>query len=179
MILIPSALRAFLSQLTCAEGVPHTAILTSSPETSGGSIISYYSVRPRAIAYPFPRPSSAPRLDLECDDEDEAAEDDDDDEGQGEEEARVGMYAALAVGTWSEQRADEPSPEPLTLETEVGRISVVEIGAPGDARGGGVGGSGRFLLILVGTQVSPWKVLDKKIRVAGEYLKEPLSKVST
>lgn len=43
-----------------------------------------------------------------------------DDEGLADEE-RVGMYAALAVGTWNEQRGTGTSNgrDPLMLETEV------------------------------------------------------------
>ncbi|GAA6005111.1 hypothetical protein JCM11491_002581 [Sporobolomyces phaffii] len=158
MILIPAALHSLLSQLTTREAAPHTAILTASP-LAGGSILSYAAVAPNDIARPFPRPALVRAGD---------------DEGHDEEETRVGCYAALAVGTWNEQRTqqgqrsvDPASEGPLTLETEVGRIAVMDV----------AGGS--FLLILVGSEVTPWKVLDKKIRAAEEYLTEPLSKLST
>lgn len=96
MILIPSSLLSLLSQLTTPQGVPHTAILTSS---SSGSIISSHSV---PVQDPlFPKASYQ------------------DDEGLADEE-RVGMYAALAVGTWNEQRGPGgASRDPLMLETEV------------------------------------------------------------
>ncbi|GAA5886535.1 hypothetical protein JCM16303_006601 [Sporobolomyces ruberrimus] len=165
MILIPSALHSLLTQLTCREGAPHTAILTSSAQ-SGGSIISSHSVPPSQIIEPFQKPYRAglDRPDREDHEGEEEEEDGDD------EEVRVGMYAALAVGTWNEQRGNTQvssrSVEPLTLETEVGRISVISIA------------KGNFLLILAGTEITPWKVLDKKIRAAEEYLREPLSKIS-
>lgn len=97
MILIPSSLLSLLSQLTTPQGVPHTAILTSS---SSGSIISSHSV---PVQDPlFPKATYQ------------------DDEGLADEE-RVGMYAALAVGTWNEQRGTGTSTgrDPLMLETEV------------------------------------------------------------
>ncbi|GAA5906264.1 uncharacterized protein JCM6883_005496 [Sporobolomyces salmoneus] len=157
MILIPSALHSFLSQLTSSTGIPHTAILTSSPLSSlssGGSIISYHSLPASDIVEPFPKPY-LPGLEST-----ESGEEED----EAEEEVRVGMYAALAVGTWGEQRGQgEDRREPLTLETEVGRMMVMEIGATKGGRGGG-----RFLLILVGSE----------IRTAEEYLREPLSKIS-
>ena len=114
MILIPSALHSLLSQLVSSSGIPHTSILTSSAKSSGGSIISYSSVPPSEITSPFPRPPGPPPLD----------EEDGEEEGEDEEETRVGMYAALAVGTWNEQRSSAQSSgselrEPLTLETEV------------------------------------------------------------
>ncbi|GAA5946155.1 hypothetical protein JCM3765_000138 [Sporobolomyces pararoseus] len=148
MILIPSALHALLSQLISPSGIPHTSILTSSAKSSGGSIISYSSIPPSEITSPFPRPPRAAPLNEEEEEEEEGGE------GADEEESRAGMYTALAVGTWNEQRSNTQSSsselrEPLTLETEVGRISVV-----------GVAG-GKFLLVLVGTHCRSQAELSK------------------
>ncbi|GAA5855465.1 hypothetical protein JCM8547_007843 [Rhodosporidiobolus lusitaniae] len=90
-----------------------------------------------------------------------AALDDLDDEG------RAGAYAALAVGSWEDHRqagGKQDKGEPVMLETELGRIALVALGS--------------FLLVLVGNETAPWKVLDKKIRAATDKLKEPLEKVA-
>ncbi|CEQ41493.1 SPOSA6832_03212 [Sporobolomyces salmonicolor] len=146
MILLPSALSALLSQLAGSDGAPHTALLAY---LSSGAIVAAHSL---PTQLPFPRASLQ---DLRDDDE------------------RAKLYAALAVGTWTEERArgtgaaadGTDASGPLMLETELGRIAVTAIGG--------------FLLVLVGTEVSPWKVLDKKIRAAEEQLKEPLERVAS
>ncbi|GAA6002159.1 hypothetical protein JCM10207_003102 [Rhodosporidiobolus poonsookiae] len=83
-----------------------------------------------------------------------------------DDDARAGCYAALAVGSWHAAKVDERNgdkDQPVMLDTELGRIALVALG--------------NFLLVLVGNEVAPWKVLDTKIRVAAERLKDPLSKV--
>ncbi|ORY88888.1 hypothetical protein BCR35DRAFT_301252 [Leucosporidium creatinivorum] len=83
---------------------------------------------------------------------------------QRDEEERARLYAAVGVSSWEEEEQDaNGAREVLMLETELGRIAITSIGA--------------FLLLLVGTEVSPWPVLEKKIRLAEEQLKEPLSRV--
>ncbi|GAA6062429.1 hypothetical protein JCM10212_006064 [Sporobolomyces blumeae] len=150
MILLPAALLSLLSQLTSSSGAPHTALVASLPS---GAVLSLHSV---STVAPFPRASF---------------------QGERDDEERAGLYAALATATWAEH---EPArqhahadgnddlakrSEPLMLETELGRISVVAIGA--------------FLLVLVGTQVTPWKVLDTKTRAARDHLLQPLLRIST
>ncbi|GAA5863863.1 hypothetical protein JCM3774_001181 [Rhodotorula dairenensis] len=85
---------------------------------------------------------------------------------EADDDARASMYAALAGGAYDSHRASSPAPnsdEPVLFESEHGRIAVAGLGA--------------FLLVLVGTPVAPWKVLDKKIRAAAEQLRGPLEKV--
>ncbi|GAA6031668.1 hypothetical protein JCM8097_001924 [Rhodosporidiobolus ruineniae] len=86
-----------------------------------------------------------------------------------DQDQRARCYAALAVGSWAEHRQangqhEGNETEPVMLETELGRIAIVALSS--------------FLLVLVGNDVAPWKVLDKKIRLAAEQLKEPLEKVA-
>ncbi|KAL8286539.1 hypothetical protein RQP46_004556 [Phenoliferia psychrophenolica] len=89
---------------------------------------------------------------------------------RGDEE-RAQMYAAVATSTYDEERGppgpvipngDKPV-EPLWLESILGRFSILRIGG--------------FLLILVGSDVSPWSVLDKKVRMSAEVL-QPLATVA-
>jgi hypothetical protein len=112
MIIIPSAVHSVLSQLTSSTGIPHTSILTSSPQ-SGGSVISYHSISPSEIQELYPKPYLPGLEPTESDDEENG-------EGGDEEEMRVGVYAALAVGTWNERSSSQAdTTEPLALETEV------------------------------------------------------------
>ncbi|GAA5936255.1 uncharacterized protein JCM15063_002759 [Sporobolomyces koalae] len=165
MILIPASLQALLAQLTSRQGTPHTSILTSI--TSGGSIVSAHTVTNIERPFPSPFDRTRPRRGRRTthDDDDDDDQESDEEESEEEREARIGTYAALALGTWNEQSDSTRTEDPLMLETEVGRIAVVAVSS--------------FLLILVGTRVTPWKVLDKKVRAASEYLKEPLSRIST
>ncbi|POY76776.1 hypothetical protein BMF94_0025 [Rhodotorula taiwanensis] len=82
---------------------------------------------------------------------------------EADDDARASMYAALAGGAYDQHRTTATD-EPLLLDSEHGRIAVVGLGA--------------FLLVLVGTEVAPWKVLDKKIRAAADQLREPLERVA-
>ncbi|GAA5976242.1 hypothetical protein JCM10908_005428 [Rhodotorula pacifica] len=83
---------------------------------------------------------------------------------QADDDARASMYAALAGGAYDEHSKANNSADPLLFESEHGRIAVAGLGA--------------FLLVLVGTPVAPWKVLDKKIRAASDQLRGPLEKVA-
>jgi hypothetical protein len=161
-LLLLSRLSLLLSYLTHPSGSPHSALLLDLP--SGGSILASHSTPTQA---PFP-PSPL------------------EEEGEGDGEERKRCYAALAVGSWEDQRGDgkgKDEKEPVMLETEVrffflfpppfhfsplppafsspsspidlmmhqqlGRIALVPLG--------------NFLLVLIGNQVAPWKVLDKKV----------------
>lgn len=86
---------------------------------------------------------------------------------EADDDARASMYAALAGGAYDEHRTTSSSSdpdEPVLFESEHGRIAVTGLGA--------------FLLVLVGTPVAPWKVLDKKIRAASDQLRGPLETVA-
>ncbi|KWU44073.1 hypothetical protein RHOSPDRAFT_34298 [Rhodotorula sp. JG-1b] len=85
---------------------------------------------------------------------------------EADDDARASMYAALAGGAYDEHRTASSSDpdEPVLFESEHGRIAVAGLGA--------------FLLVLVGTPVAPWKVLDKKIRAASDQLRGPLETVA-
>ncbi|BGP14623.1 hypothetical protein JCM10213_002209 [Rhodosporidiobolus nylandii] len=82
-----------------------------------------------------------------------------------DDDARARCYAALAGGCWADQQGQQDDgKEPVMLETELGRLALTQLGG--------------FLLVLVGNEVAPWKVLDKKIRAAAVKLREPLEKVA-
>ncbi|GAA5836198.1 hypothetical protein JCM9279_002224 [Rhodotorula babjevae] len=150
-LLLPAPLLALLAALTSStgDGSPHTALVAS--RAAGNQVLVHHS-HPTAQPWPEVRPATT-----EVDDDERAA-----------------MYAALAGGAWEAQlgqhaqdgdgtlqRKDER--DPLMLDSELGRIAVVALGA--------------FLLVLVGTEVAPWKVLDKKIHAAAEQLRAPLERV--
>ncbi|KAG0667535.1 hypothetical protein C6P46_000069 [Rhodotorula mucilaginosa] len=80
---------------------------------------------------------------------------------EADDDARASMYAALAGGAYDEHRTTSSSSDP---DEPHGRIAVTGLGA--------------FLLVLVGTPVAPWKVLDKKIRAASDQLRGPLETVA-
>ncbi|GAA5821181.1 hypothetical protein JCM11251_004502 [Rhodosporidiobolus azoricus] len=151
-ILLLSPLTSLLHSLTHPSGAPHSALLCSLP--AGGAVVASAYTPTEA---PFPPPA------LEGEDGDEG-EDDDEDE-------RASCYAALAVGSWGDHQRDNGGAgggakdgEPVMLETELGRIALAPLG--------------NFLLVLVGNEVAPWKVLDKKLRIAVGRLDEPLKKVA-
>ncbi|GAA5898398.1 hypothetical protein JCM8208_006971 [Rhodotorula glutinis] len=152
-LLLPAPVLALLASLTSStgDGSPHSALVASRAQ--GNQVLVHHS-QPTAAPWPDVRPSPH-----EVDDDERAA-----------------MYAALAGGAAEaqlgapaahdgegnlQQRKDER--EPLMLDSELGRIAVVALGA--------------FLLVLVGTEVAPWKVLDKKIRAAADQLRAPLERV--
>ncbi|GAA5925548.1 hypothetical protein JCM3775_001438 [Rhodotorula graminis] len=144
-LLLPAPVLDLLASLTSrtGDGSPHTALLASQP--AGNQVVVHHS-HPTTAPWPDVRPPPA-----EVDDDERAA-----------------MYAALAGGAWDahlgpddHHRSDDR--DPLMLDSELGHIAVVALGA--------------FLLVLVGTQVAPWKVLDKKIRAAADQLRAPLERV--
>ncbi|GAA5884710.1 hypothetical protein JCM6882_005362 [Rhodosporidiobolus microsporus] len=117
--------------------------------SAGGAVVASASTTTEA---PFPPPAL------------ETGGEDDEEEEDADERARC--YAALAVGCWADHQRENgvKDGEPVMLETELGRIALAPLG--------------NFLLVLVGNEVAPWKVLDKKIRAAIDRLKEPLEKVA-
>ncbi|GAA6051982.1 hypothetical protein JCM3770_002996 [Rhodotorula araucariae] len=145
-LLRPAALAGLLEALTAsaADGAPHSALIAS--RAAGNQVLVAHSL-PTIPPWPPIRPSL-----------------DDVDHDQ-----RAAMYAALAGGAWEAQQETASGNgrndgEPLMLDSELGRITVVGLGA--------------FLLVLVGTEVAPWKVLDKKIRAAAAQLRTPLERVA-
>ncbi|BGP38668.1 hypothetical protein JCM10450v2_002618 [Rhodotorula kratochvilovae] len=148
-LLLPANLVALLQALTApaADGAPHSAFIAS--RAAGNQVLVAHS-QPTLPPWPPVRPSPE----------------------EVDHDERAAMYAALAGGAWEAQQGAQHNDgeggeahegEPLMLNSELGRIAVVGLGA--------------FLLVLVGTEVAPWKVLDKKIRAAAEQLRKPLERV--
>ncbi|GJN87457.1 hypothetical protein Rhopal_000406-T1 [Rhodotorula paludigena] len=140
-LLLPAPVLALLEHLAPPDppdGAPHSALVAARAQ--GNQVLVAHS-QPTALPWPQVRP----------------------DPDAVDPDQRAAMYAALAGGAWDAQRTSAgaaDAKEPLMLESELGRIAVVALGA--------------FLLVLVGTELAPWKVLDKKIRAAADQLRTPL-----
>ncbi|KAK4051827.1 hypothetical protein OIV83_002532 [Microbotryomycetes sp. JL201] len=183
-VLIVSALDNVLRQLVTAEHTPHTALVVSVPS---GNVIASQSTADDPAPHPFP--SFYEHTDLPA-----PAQDID---GQHRPRISAGgsnlitqqrarAFAAVVTSMWTLERQDQGRPaaskrvassktiqqppdssqdDLMLLDTELGRIAAVQLGS--------------FLLVLVGSRVTPWTVLDKKIRVAQDVLRHPLETVST
>ncbi|BGP23366.1 transcriptional regulator [Rhodotorula toruloides] len=144
-LLLPAPLLALLRQLVAPTGDGSPHTALVASLQGGHSVLVSHFV-PTKEPWPPVRPSQ-----------------DEEDEDQ-----RASRYAALAGGAWQAQQSEGSQEggkgqeqEPFTLESGYGRIASIALGG--------------FLLVLVGTDVAPWKVLDKKIRAAAEQLRQPLS----
>ncbi|KAM0788409.1 hypothetical protein ACM66B_001546 [Microbotryomycetes sp. NB124-2] len=193
-VLIVSALDNVLRQLVSATQTPHTALVVSVPS---GNVIASQSTADEPATAPFPS--------FYEHGEDAAPAHDPDDRGRTTHrleqhataaaaastvtEQRARAFAAVVTSMWtiekgdwhktattsrsrdssSRQRQDADdggdSDDLLMLDTELGRIAAIRLGS--------------FLLVLVGSRVTPWTVLDKKIRVAEGVLRQPLETVSS
>ncbi|SCZ93041.1 BZ3500_MvSof-1268-A1-R1_Chr6-2g08423 [Microbotryum saponariae] len=90
------------------------------------------------------------------------------------EEDRNKTFAAVGSSCWEASRAAEDDEgtapkreaerDPLRLQTEYGRTLLQAFGS--------------FLLVLVASHVTPWTVLEHKLKAAEEVLRQPLEQVS-
>lgn len=159
-LLLPAPVLALLEHLAPSDhpdGAPHSALVAARAQ--GNQVLVAHS-QPTALPWPRVRP----------------------DPDAVDPDQRAAMYAALAGGAWDAQRASAgaaDAKEPLMLESEVRALScpllfvqnrrlTLAFRVPSSSQLGRIAvvALGAFLLVLVGTELAPWKVLDKKVRPA-------------
>ncbi|KAK4058423.1 hypothetical protein OIO90_000581 [Microbotryomycetes sp. JL221] len=191
-VLIVSALDDVLRQLVSATHTPHTALVVSIP---AGNVIASQTTADDPAPKPFPPHWNDDIGASRADNARTGFAPSDDHQRQVLAEHRARAFAAVVTSMWTQERlsqtplqqshrgasassssalklvgqdgsklAPRDEIDPLMLDTEIGRIAAIQMGA--------------FLLVLVGSRVTPWPVLDTKIRVAQEALNEPLNSVS-
>ncbi|KDE03258.1 hypothetical protein MVLG_06252 [Microbotryum lychnidis-dioicae p1A1 Lamole] len=149
MVLLLPPIESLLSQLVTSQASPHTVLLLSLP--SGSVVVSQSAA------------SEKPWLELPWGD-------------TLTEEDRNKRFAAVGCSCWEARTAAEDEDEatapkrdaegdPLRLQTEYGRTLLQAFGS--------------FLLVLVASHVTPWTVLEHKLKAAEAVLRQPLEQVSS